>query len=151
MKHVRSMAAADLKAVARIEAAAFADAWGEQLLVQELNNSLAHYFVLEEDEKVLAYAGFWLVAAEAQIMRVAVCPAERGRGYGAAIMNAVINRAWELGAEAMTLEVRTSNLTARKLYRSCGFATMGVRLGYYADNGESAIIMWLYRRRARHE
>ena len=41
-----------------------------------------------------------------------------------------------------TLEVRISNLAAIGLYESFGFASRGVRRGYYTDNREDALIMW---------
>ena len=40
--------------------------------LDELNNSLTTYIVMEENGKVIGYAGYWLVAGEAQITRVAV-------------------------------------------------------------------------------
>ena len=42
----------------------------------------------------------------------------------------------------MTLEVRVSNIRARKLYERLGFKSAGLRKGYYVDNHEDAIIMW---------
>jgi ribosomal-protein-alanine N-acetyltransferase len=39
--------------------------------------------------------------------------------------------------------VRRSNRDARRFYRRLGFSAMGVRPGYYADNGEDAIEMAL--------
>jgi ribosomal-protein-alanine N-acetyltransferase len=47
-----------------------------------------------------------------------------------------------VGADALTLEVRASNTSAQALYRRFGFSAAGVRKGYYADNGEDAIVMW---------
>ena len=45
----------------------------------------------------------------------------------------------ECGCERMMLEVRASNIGARKLYKKYGFNEISVRKGYY--NGEDAIIM----------
>lgn len=45
--------------------------------------------------------------------------------------------------ERMTLEVRASNTSAQRLYERLGFVTAGVRKGYYSDNREDALIMWL--------
>ncbi len=42
----------------------------------------------------------------------------------------------------MTLEVRTSNENAMRMYESFGFKVIGRRKGYYTDNGEDAIVMW---------
>jgi ribosomal-protein-alanine N-acetyltransferase len=39
--------------------------------------------------------------------------------------------------------VRRSNRPALRLYRGLGFTAMGVRPGYYGDNGEDAVEMVL--------
>ena len=43
----------------------------------------------------------------------------------------------------VTLDVRRSNDSAQRLYRSFGFVPTGVRKGYYSDNGEDALVMAL--------
>lgn len=135
----------DLAAVVQIEAMSFYDAWNENMLRNELRNNLTYYLVMESSGKLIGYAGFWLVAGEAQITRVAITAAERGQGYGTRLTAALISKAWELGADAVTLEVRESNLAAQKAYLTCGFANEGLRPHYYEDNHENAVIMWLYK------
>lgn len=141
----RPLAAADVPSVAVIEEQSFYDAWNENMLLNEINNSLTIYLAMDVDGELLGYAGFWLVAGEAQITRVAVAEKERGQGYGTRLTAALINRAWELGAEAVTLEVRESNIAAQRAYLTCGFASEGIRPNYYEDNHENAVIMWLYK------
>lgn len=142
----REMTAADVKAVVAIEAESFYDAWNENMVLGEVNNSLTHYLIMEADGKTIGYAGFWLVAGEAQVTRVAVTKEERGKNYGTRLTAALINKAWELEAEAVTLEVRESNIAAQRAYLTCGFASEGIRPNYYEDNHENAVIMWLYRK-----
>ena len=142
----REMSAADVLAVVAMEAESFHDAWNENMVLNELNNELTHYLIMEADGKTIGYAGFWLVAGEAQVTRVAITKAERGKNYGTRLTAAMINKAWELDAEAVTLEVRASNIAAQRAYITCGFASEGIRPNYYEDNHEDAIIMWLYRR-----
>lgn len=120
------------------------------MLLNEINNELTTYLVMELEGKVIGYCGFWLVAGEAQITRVAVTEEQRGQGFGTRLTAALINKAWELGAEAITLEVRESNLAAQRAYLTCGFASEGIRPNYYEDNHENAVIMWLYKEGA-HE
>lgn len=141
----RDMSAADIKAVTEIEAEAFFDAWNESMLLNELNNDLTHYLIMEADGRAIGYAGFWLVAGEAQVTRVAVSKAERGKNYGTCLTAALVKKAWKLDAEAITLEVRESNIAAQRAYLNCGFTSAGVRPNYYEDNHENAVIMWLYR------
>lgn len=143
--NIRALTAADLTAVCEIDEQSFFDVWSQSMWLDELNNSLTTYLILEENDKVLGYAGFWLVAGEAQITRVAIDQCERERGLGTRLTAALINKAWELGAVAVTLEVRESNTAAQKVYLTCGFASEGIRPNYYEDNHENAIIMWLYK------
>ena len=139
------MVAEDIPDVVAIEATAFYDAWNTGMLLNELENELTTYVVMEQEGRLVGYAGFWLVAGEAQVTRVAVAEAERGQGLGTRLTAAMVNKAWELGAEAVTLEVRESNLAAQKAYLTCGFASEGIRPNYYEDNHENAVIMWLYK------
>ena len=87
----------------------------------------------------------WLIAGEAQVTRVAVAKDERGKGLGKILTEELIAAAWAEGAEAVTLEVRKSNIAAQTVYIQTGFTISGVRPNYYEDNKEDAIIMWLYR------
>ena len=141
----RALTEADIPAIEAIEATAFYDAWNENMLRNELDNALTTYVVMESEGKSSGYAGFWLVAGEAQVTRVAVLEELRGLGLGTRLTAALVNKAWELGAEAVTLEVRESNLAAQKAYLTCGFASEGIRPNYYEDNHENAVIMWLYK------
>jgi len=133
----------DLPAVMELDKEAFFDPWSLATWQQELNNKIALWLVEEAEQKITGYAGIWNVAGEAQVMRVAVKKELRNRGLGLALTRALIQLAWDTGAEAITLEVRENNLAAQKVYERCGFVSSGVRPGYYADTGEGAVIMWL--------
>ena len=141
----REMSAADLKAVQAIEQESFHDSWAVESWVAELNSSIAKYIVLEQEGIIKGFAGFWLIAGEAQVTRVAVAKDARGQGLGKILTAALIAAAWQDGAEAVTLEVRKSNVAAQTVYTQTGFTVSGVRPHYYEDNKEDAIIMWLYR------
>lgn len=141
----REMSAADLKAVQVIEQESFHDSWAFESWLAELNSSIANYIVLEKEGIIKGFAGFWLIAGEAQVTRVAVAKDERGKGLGRILTEALVGAAWQEGAEAVTLEVRRSNIAAQTVYTQTGFTVSGVRPHYYEDNQEDAIIMWLYR------
>ncbi len=91
--------------------------------------------------RVVGAAGFWLMVDEAHITTIAVRNTHRGLGLGELLLAFSIDRATELNARVVTLEVRVSNTVAQKLYEKYGFAKAGVRKGYYTDNGEDAFIM----------
>jgi ribosomal-protein-alanine N-acetyltransferase len=90
---------------------------------------------------ICGYVGFWIMADEAHITTIAVKDVFQRQGLGEMLIIAVINRARELDASVVTLEVRVSNTGAQDLYRKYGFNQTGVRKGYYTDNREDGLVM----------
>lgn len=72
-----------------------------------------------------------VVADEAEILTLAVAPAERRRGVGRRLVEAATARAAEAGARSLFLEVAEDNAAAVALYQACGFRPAGRRRGYY--------------------
>jgi ribosomal-protein-alanine N-acetyltransferase len=54
---------------------------------------------------------------------------------------AFLDLARDRHAREATLEVRLSNVAARRLYEKYGFRPVGLRPRYYSDNNEDALIM----------
>ncbi len=94
-------------------------------------------------EYLLGFAGFWIMADEAHVTSIAVREKQRGCGLGELLLASLIDLAVQLRAGLVTLEVRASNITAQNLYIKYGFQNVGMRPGYYTDNGEDAILMTL--------
>ena len=139
---VEPMTAADIPDVHRIERASFPVPWPDYAFRQELEtNRLAHYLVVRAGARAVAYAGIWLMVDEAHITTFAVLPDWRRRGIGGRLLLALLELAAERGARVATLEVRVSNVAARRLYQQFGFRPVGVRPRYYSDNAEDALIM----------
>jgi ribosomal-protein-alanine N-acetyltransferase len=90
---------------------------------------------------IIAYGGIWLMVDEAHITTFAVDPGWRRQGVGEALLLALLDLAQARHAREATLEVRLSNLPARRLYEKYGFRPVGLRPHYYSDNGEDALIM----------
>ena len=140
---VREMALQDIDQVLVMERLCFSTPWSREAFVSEIrDNECAHYLVGETAGRVVAYGGFWRVLDEGHITNVAVHPDYQGLGYGKALLAALLAQAAARGVASATLEVRESNARAIHLYEKFGFEPAGRRRGYYADNGEDAIIMW---------
>ncbi|UCD10320.1 MAG: ribosomal protein S18-alanine N-acetyltransferase [Dehalococcoidales bacterium] len=93
------------------------------------------------NDYICGYVGFWVMADEAHITTIAVREELLRRGIGELLLLTVLNRARELYANVVTLEVRVSNTGAQNLYLKYGFKQVGVRKAYYTDNREDAYIM----------
>jgi ribosomal-protein-alanine N-acetyltransferase len=132
----------DLPAVHAIEAASFTSPWPPHAYQSELeSNRLAHYLVARAGDVVAAYGGMWLMVDEAHITTFAVHPAWRRQRIGERLLLAFLDMAVERGAHEATLEVRLSNVAARRLYEKYGFRPVGLRPRYYSDDNEDALIM----------
>ena len=143
---VRSLTAADLDSVERIERRSYVTPWSRSMFAGELakpSSICLGAFDLDGDSGKLV--GYLIVSRYVDawhVMNIAVDPEHRGRG----IATMVLERLFELTADdarrGYTLEVRISNATAIALYERLGFETRGIRRGYYTDNREDALIMW---------
>jgi [ribosomal protein S18]-alanine N-acetyltransferase len=132
----------DLPAVHAIEEASFTAPWPPHAYRSELeSNRLAHYLVARAGDAVAAYGGMWLMVDEAHITTFAVDPAWRRQRIGERLLLAFLDVAVDQGAREATLEVRLSNLAARRLYEKYGFRPVGLRPRYYSDDHEDALIM----------
>ena len=132
----------DLPAIHHIELASFSAPWPPHAYQSELeSNRLAHYLVARVGGSIAAYGGMWLMVDEAHITTFAVHPAWRRQRIGERLLLAFLDIAVDRSAHEATLEVRLSNLPARKLYEKYGFRPVGLRPRYYSDDGEDALIM----------
>jgi ribosomal-protein-alanine N-acetyltransferase len=95
----------------------------------------------QNKQNILGYASMWLMVDEAHLTSIAVRETHRQRGIGELLLISIINLAAQLKAQVVTLEVRQSNLSAQALYEKYGFTKVGMRRGYYSDDGENAVIM----------
>jgi ribosomal-protein-alanine N-acetyltransferase len=143
---VDDMRLTDVAQVQEIERLSFSTPWPTYAFEQELRaNRLARYVVARaaepDGERVVGFAGLWLMVDEAHVTTFGVHPAWRRQGVGRRLLLRLIEVALELGALRLTLEVRVSNTAAQELYRSFGFTIAGTRVRYYTDDGEDAFVM----------
>ena len=139
---VEPMTVDDLRAVHAIERSSFLVPWPDDAYRNELlGNRLASYLVARAGDEVVGFGGLWVMVDEAHITTFAVDPRWRRRGVGEWLLLGLLDRAVERRAREATLEVRLSNMPARRLYEKYGFRPVGIRPRYYSDNGEDALIM----------
>ena len=129
--------------IAEIEKASFSRAWSKESLSSELDNSNACFLVAEYDNKVLGYVGCIFVCGEGSITNVAVSPNFRRMGVADALISSLVEKARDINAESLFLEVRVSNIAAQNLYIKHGFENCAVRKNFYRDPSEDAYIMRL--------
>lgn len=133
-----------IDSILEIEKESNSSPWSERAFKNELDNPQSCFIVAIADGKLVGYGGYWRCIDEAHITNIAVHPQLRQKGTGRKMMTELLRRAKEVGMTCSTLEVRSGNLAAIRLYESLGYKTTAVRKGYYPDNREDALVMWLY-------
>lgn len=133
----------DIEAVETIERLCFTTPWTRESLTAELQDSSSCCLVAMSGRDVVGHIGLWMMVDEAHIITLAVHPEHRQRKIGERLLNAGIAEGLRRGIRRMTLEVRSSNEAALRLYRKYGFAPIAVRKRYYEKEGEDAVVMWM--------
>lgn len=139
---IRRMNPADVPAVAELEAQNFSMPWSEKGFSDALKQPDNIFLVAEMDDgTIAAYCGLYSSIDEGEITNVAVSESVRRKGIGFAIVKEMLCQAAGQGIRKIFLEVRQSNLSARRLYEKAGFADCGVRKNFYQKPREDAVVM----------
>jgi [ribosomal protein S18]-alanine N-acetyltransferase len=138
---IRRLTYADLPQVIAIERRAFPTPWSLAMFVLELSKPSGICLAAAHDGRLVGYLVCSRYDTVWHIMNVAVDDRLLRRGIATALIERLLELADGPG-EQYTLEVRTSNEGAIRLYERFGFRSAGRRRGYYHDNREDALIMW---------
>lgn len=141
---IRKAGEGDLRVIAEMEKECFPeDPWSYGSFYNEIvENDKTIYLIAEADGEPCGYMGIWEILDEGHITNVAVRPGYRRLHIGEAIIGEILRMTAEDGITSWTLEVRTDNEPAIRLYEKMGFRREGIRRKYYAYDGTDALIMW---------
>jgi ribosomal-protein-alanine N-acetyltransferase len=133
-----------LKSVMAIERQVYPRPWSPSLFLSEMSETHNRaYLVARLDREVVAYGGVICYGDEAHITTIAVDPEHHRKKIGTRVMYELMRAAQDMGARAVSLEVRMSNWGAQRMYGRFGFRPVGVRKNYYQETGEDALVMWV--------
>lgn len=132
----------DVSQVSQLEQKYFSLPWSYESILREVKNPHSLFCVAEQDGHIVGYGGMLLIAEEGDITNIVVEEAFRGQGLGRKLMEFLLWEGQQSGIREFTLEVRVSNESAIRLYRSLGFSSEGIRPKFYAQPEEDAYIMW---------
>jgi ribosomal-protein-alanine N-acetyltransferase len=138
---IRRLTYADLPQVIAIERRAFPTPWSLAMFVLELSKPSGICLAATREGKLVGYLVCSRYDTVWHLMNVAVDDRLLRRGIATTLIERLLELADGPG-EQYTLEVRTSNDAAIRLYEKFGFRSAGRRRGYYHDNREDALIMW---------
>jgi len=132
----------DLDVIFKNEKAAYDIPWSEKLLKDCLDSRYTCWLMLQ-NKRPIGHMIFQKVLDEIHLHNVCVNPQFQKNGYGSLWIDHLYGYAKKNLVKDIILEVRVSNLTAKKLYAKRGFREIGLRKGYYKakDGKEDALVM----------
>ncbi|MEW6214899.1 MAG: ribosomal protein S18-alanine N-acetyltransferase [Nitrospirota bacterium] len=140
---IRKMHTSDIPGVLNIERISFTTPWTETAFLKEIHNLYSIIKVAILGEAIIGYVCANYIINEGHILNLAVHPNFRRCGIATKLVKEVLDELKEKGCRSLYLEVRVSNLGARKFYECLGFRVVGVRRDYYILPDEDAVIMVL--------
>ncbi len=126
----RAMTISDVDAVMEIETVIYTHPWTRGNFTDSINSG-SHCWMMEISGEAAGYAVTMSGAGETHLLNLSIALSWQRRGLGHELLRFVIERARALKSENIFLEVRVSNIGARKLYLGTGFREIGLRRGYY--------------------
>ncbi|MBF1001514.1 MAG: tRNA (adenosine(37)-N6)-threonylcarbamoyltransferase complex dimerization subunit type 1 TsaB [Lachnospiraceae bacterium] len=140
---VRRMEESDLDACAALEKENFSTPWTLTMLKEAATASDKIFLIAERGNQIIGMCGLQLIAGEGEISNVSVSKEHRREGIATRMLMELLKIGRKADLHAFTLEVRRSNLAARRLYEKFGFVSEGIRPGFYDQPKEDAEILWL--------
>lgn len=121
------------------------DGWSDAGLRRLLTAQAARGFQAEAGGAIAGYVLAFAAADEAEVLALCVAQEHRGKGLAQALLRDLARELTAGHIVRLHLEVRASNLPARRLYARIGFIETGRRKGYYSgvegEPAEDAITM----------
>lgn len=140
--HIRWMIRRDMPEVLDIENESFEFAWKEEDFLRCLRQRNCIGMVAEnKTEQVVAYMLYELHKAKLHVLNFCVHPQHRRLGIGTQMVEKLISKLSSHRRTSIILELRETNLTAQKFFRSQTFRATRVLRHFYEDTDESAYFM----------
>ncbi|WP_423793444.1 ribosomal protein S18-alanine N-acetyltransferase [Methanocaldococcus indicus] len=138
---IRKFKAEDIDEVEEIEKEAFKRPYPRNLILGLWTMYPNCFYVAEIDNKIVGYILGTLDFGNGHIVSLAVRKEFRKKGIGTALLKTLENYYFNvLNCGYIVLEVRVSNIPARKFYYKMGYKDRKLIPKYYED-GEDAILM----------
>ncbi len=139
--NLRPLCPADLEALLALDAATNPHPWTAAQWQDSLTQHLC--LGLETDGRLSAFAIAMLLPDEAELLLIAVDPAQQSQGQGRALLAALRSELAARQCQTLFLEVRESNARARHVYAAAGMSEVGCRKRYYptAQGREDALLL----------
>ncbi|MBR6548214.1 MAG: ribosomal protein S18-alanine N-acetyltransferase [Clostridia bacterium] len=134
------------EAVEQLEKECFTHPWSLASIVGELEKPTTEGCFIGAfwEDQLVGYGSLYKVGDEAYVNNIAVAKKMRRKGIGHLLLEGLIADCILSDVATLSLEVRSKNLDAIRLYETHGFTTIGCRKRFYRDPVDDGVIMTLF-------
>ncbi len=140
---IREMEIADLAMIMKLEKELFSAPWSEAMFSEEIKGHYAYVLQKDENKEIIGYLCGWKLLDEFTITNIGITGNFQRMGFGIKLVKFIVSKLLYEKCFIFTLEVRESNLKAIRLYEKFGFEQVGLRVNYYQNPVENAVMMRL--------
>lgn len=141
MLRIREFSPTDLRLVRSISQKALRESYSRDFFLRIYEWWREGFLIAEMSGMIVGVlAATRIASTTARILICVVREDLRSRGIGTMLINTFVNRIATEGFRRIELEVRQSNLRARRFYQRFGFETIDLLPAFYTD-GEDAVKM----------
>ena len=140
---IREMEISDLAMIMKLEKELFSAPWSEAMFSEEIKGQYAYILQKDESKEIIGYICGWKLLDEFTITNIGVTGQFQKMGFGTKLVKFIISKLLYEKCFKFSLEVRESNQTAIELYKKFGFEQTELRVNYYRNPVENAVMMRL--------
>jgi ribosomal-protein-alanine N-acetyltransferase len=140
----QAMQVSDLAEVLAIEQAAYPVPWSKGNFIDSLAAGYPALVLRDQQGLMLGYLLALKGPDEMHLLNLALLPEQQGRGLARLMLDELCRLSRQHCCDSLWLEVRQSNLRARRFYQRYGFEEVGMRPAYYPvlqGQREDAVLM----------
>ena len=131
----------DIDSLFELEKKTFISPWTYSQFQYEIKeNSFSKLLLIVNEDELIGYIDYWIIFDQATINKICIKDEYRRQGLAQQLLDICFKEVKENECMVITLEVRTSNEKAIKLYQKNGFDIVLTKPQYYSD-GEDAYYM----------
>ncbi len=135
---VREARVEDIDQLLNIEEYCYDTPWPREAFEEEVGNGdQGMGFVVEQEGMVVGFLTGMAVGRDLHLHNIAVHPDHQNQGVGRELMEAADAYCLEREFQSITLEVRTDNAIARRLYLGMGYSAVGTRKDHYGPGQDA--------------
>ena len=121
------------KTLSDLEDEIFSTSWDPIWIREKINNEQVIYWIKQKKKEAVGYLAIQFSGNDVEILGLGVLKEHRRKGYAFELMTSMMDYFEQSSYKKIFLEVKDSNIKAKRLYSDFKFNRTGTHLNFYKD------------------